>query len=109
MTQTNWIWNANGWMYEFCTELQGAKDRPDVIRCPIMSESQQCGGVTHAECQKLGVNATQYVFEQTKNLQNWASWNYNVVGIGYRVHGRTEELLFHKQMKLDYPASSCTS
>ena len=107
---TNWIWNADGWMYEFCTELQGAKDRPDVISMSYAwSESQQCGGVTHAECQKLGVNATQYVLRTNQEFAKLGLLGITMLSASgdSGCHGRTEEsCLFRKEMNPDYPASS---
>jgi hypothetical protein len=57
---TSWIWNTNGpWMYEFCVELQNAKQLPSVISMSYAwSEYDSCGDTTNANCTGLGVNAT---------------------------------------------------
>ena len=61
-------------MYELLTELQAAKDRPDVISMSYAwSEAQQCSGTTGAECKKLGVNASQYV---SRTNQEFAKVNF---------------------------------
>ena len=107
---TNWIWNTDGWMYELLTELQAAKDRPDVISMSYAwSEAQQCSGTTGAECKKLGVNASQYVSRTNQEFAKVGLLGITMMSASgdSGCHGRTEGLcIFKKIMNPDYPASS---
>ena len=107
---TNWVWNSNGWMYEFSTDLQNATAAPSVISMSYAwSEAQQCGSVTGAECNKLGVNASVYVDRVNQEFAKVGLLGITLLSASgdSGCHGRTDEAcLFHKQKFPDFPASS---
>ena len=107
---TNWIWNSDGWMYEFSTEIQNATSTPSVISMSYAwSEAQQCGSVTGAKCNVLGVNSSMYVQRVNEEFAKIGLLGITLLSASgdSGCHGRTDELcLFHKQMFPDFPASS---
>ena len=62
LSNTNWLWNSEDWVFELTQELQNATTRPSVISMSYgWSEVQQCGSVVSADCRALKVNSEQYV------------------------------------------------
>ena len=109
----NWVWNAEHWMFAFCTDLQNvssAAARPAVISMSYAwNEAQQCGGVTGAECQEIGVDSEKYVARTNQEFAKVGLLGITMLSASgdSGCHGRTEGIcVFQKGMKPDYPASS---
>lgn len=109
----NWVWNSEGWMFEFANSLVAAPDteRPSVISVSYAwSEAQQCHNKQlHSNC--TGTDDAGYIARTNAAFQKVALLGTTVlVAAGDSgAHGRTDMKcrgLKGKNMHPNYPASS---
>jgi len=112
LSNTNWLWNSDHWIFEMTQALQNASAdaRPSVMSLSYgWSEAQQCGSVVSADCKKYGFSNAEYI-----NRTNFELQKVGLLGITMTAssgdsgcHGRTDKVcLLNAKMHPAFPAAS---
>ena len=91
---THWVWNTEGWIYEWAIDVQNASAFPSVASLSYAwSEMQVCADIADGKaCEQLGINASVYVSRTNEELAKVGMLGISVVVAAgdSGAHGRSD-------------------